>query len=380
MKNNFKLIAIALFTTISIVGLSCSSSGSDTPDPDSGNPDTPEAIIPENLEFTITILNADAANPGGDGSGQITCTTTADNAVKYGFKLSGETEIQNTTGVFNYTFTTPGTNSYSITVYAYSSTNNVISRFSNVSVYVTVPEPQLVWSDEFDVDGSFNTANWTAEVVPPDNGSWYNGEKQHYTDRLDNVYVSDGTLKIVAKKESYTYGTSTKEYTSARIITQDKFEFTYGRLDVRAKLPAGDGTWPAIWMLGANFDTAGWPACGEIDIMEHWGYEPGYVHSATHNTACSGGCENVRVGTTNLPTYATEFHIYSIEWNENEIKFLIDGTSRYRYAPSIKNNDNWPYNADQFIILNVAMGGSWFEIDPNFTEAAMEVDYVRLYQ
>lgn len=383
MKNNLKLIAITILVTVSIVGLSCSSSGSDTPDPGNGNGGNTEEIIPENLDFTITIVNADASNPGGDGSGQIECIATADNTVKYGFKVSGETEIQNTTGIFDYTFTTPGTNNYTITVYAYSSTNNVINRFKTASVYVTVPEPQLVWSDEFDVDGSFNTANWTAEVVPPENGGWYNGEKQHYTDRADNVYVSNGTLKIVAKKETYTYNnTSTKEYTSARIITQDKVEFTYGRLDVRAKLPSGNGVWPAIWMLGANFDTVGWPACGEIDIMENWGHEGTVVHSAMHTTACSGvsGCANVRVGTTDVPTLASEFHEYSIIWNENEVKFLIDGVSRYRYAPTNKNNDNWPYNADQFIILNVAMGGSWFEIDPNFTESTMEVDYVRLYQ
>lgn len=366
-----------LLAIISLVYLCCSNSDST---PESPIDNTPEEIIPTNLELTVTVLNTDATNPNGDGSGEVQCVATVDNAVKFGFKFGNAPEIQSTNGTMNYTFTEPGTNNYTITVFAYSSTGNSISRFTTISVYVKEPELQLVWSDEFDVDGSFDATNWTAEVVPPDNGSWFNGEKQHYTNRSDNVYTSNGTLKIVAKKETYTYGNSTKEYTSARLITKDKVEFTYGRVDVRAKLPKGDGTWPAIWMLGANIDTVGWPACGEIDIMEHWGHEPGIVSSATHTTACSGGCAGVNVGSTTLPDYATEFHIYSLEWNENELNFLIDGEFKYRYAPTSKNNDNYPYTANQFIILNVAMGGSWFEIDPNFTESTMEVDYVRLYQ
>ncbi|MBT8260639.1 MAG: glycoside hydrolase family 16 protein [Bacteroidia bacterium] len=245
-----------------------------------------------------------------------------------------------------------------------------------------IPEgPQLIWSDEFDSDGSISSSNWLAETVPPNNGSWWNGEKQHYTNRTDNAYVSNGTLKIVAKKETYTYQNSTKQYTSARLITKSRFEFTYGRVDVRAKLPIGEGTWPAIWTLGANIDTIGWPACGEIDIMEHWDHIPGgKVSSATHTIACSGGCANVLVGETSLPDYGTQFHIYSLEWKEDELNFLIDGEFKYQYKPTNKTPQNWPFTSDQFIILNIAMGGSWFSIDPNFNEATMEVDYVRVYQ
>ncbi|MFI0428281.1 glycoside hydrolase family 16 protein [Mariniflexile sp. HMF6888] len=377
MKLICKQIArVLILFVISMTCLSCSNS-----DPAPENPIvTPEEIIPENIEITVTVLNTDATNPNGDGSGKVQCVATADNTVKFGFKFGNALETQSTNGTMDYTFTEPGNNNYTITVYAYSSTGNSISRFTTTSVYVTEPELQLVWSDEFDVDGSFNTSNWIAEVVPPDNGSWFNGEKQHYTDRANNVYVSNGTLKIVAKKETYTYGNSTKEYTSARLITKDRVEFTYGRVDVRAKLPKGDGTWPAIWMLGANIDTVGWPACGEIDIMEHWGHKPGIVSSATHTTACSGGCTDVSVGSSTLPDYGTEFHIYSLEWNKNELKFLIDGEFKYSYAPTPETNDNYPYTTDQFIVLNIAMGGSWFGIDPNFTESTMEVDYVRLYQ
>ncbi|WP_299554406.1 glycoside hydrolase family 16 protein [Seonamhaeicola sp.] len=239
-------------------------------------------------------------------------------------------------------------------------------------------DDKLIFSDEFDVDGALDTGKWKLETIPPNNGSWWNGEKQHYTDRPDNVYISNGTLKIVAKKESYTFQGSTKSYTSARL--NSKFSFTYGRVDVRAKLPSGEGTWPAIWTLGSNITDVGWPKCGEIDIMEHWGHDPTIVSSATHNPACFGGCPDVTVGKTIIDDFDTEFHVYSIIWNENEIRFLIDDIHKYTYSPTVKNADNWPYTADQFILLNVAMGGSWFSIDPNFQKAQMEIDYVRVYK
>ena len=263
-------------------------------------------------------------------------------------------------------------------MFAYSVTGDAISIFQNISVHVDEYEPQLIWSDEFDIDGEVSTTNWVFETIAPDNGSWWNGEKQHYTDRTDNAFVSEGTLKIVAKKESYTTQGTTKDYTSARMTSI--FKFTYGRVDVRAKLPKGEGTWPAIWTLGSNINTVGWPACGEIDIMEHWGHEPGRVASATHTTACSGGCSNASVGHKMVDDYDTEFHVYSLEWTEDELRFLLDDNFLYRYKPNSKTNDNWPYTMDQFLILNIAMGGDWFSIDPNFIEATMEVDYVRVYQ
>ena len=364
--------------------LSCGGNSDDNGDP--VEPQEPTVIRPTNLNFSIEIVNASTSNPSGDGSGLVKFTATATNAVRYKFITGTGQEIQSTDGRAEYTYTQIGTHPYTVTAYAYSSTNHSVSTFEGINVYVMEPVLSLVWSDEFDVDGGVDTAKWTPETVPPDNEtSWWNGEKQHYTDRQDNAYVSNGTLKIVAKKEEFTFVNSRnenikKDFTSARLITQDKFEFTYGRIDVRAKLPQGDGTWPAIWTLGANIDTVNWPACGEIDIMEHWGHEATIVSSATHNQACSGGCNNVTVGTTTINDYATEFHVYSIVWDENEIRFLIDDEYKYKYKPSNKTDDNWPYNKDQFILLNVAMGGSWFTIDPNFTEATMEVDYVRVYQ
>ena len=355
--------------------LSCGGGGEDGPN---GGPE-PEDIIPSDLTLDITLIGSDADNLHGDGSGTIKCDANATDAVKYVFKFGDGTEIENTTGNIEYSYEEQGTNTQTVFVFAYSVTGNYINTFKQIAVFVT-PDTfdDLIWSDEFDVEGDVSSDNWKFETFAPDNGSWWNGELQHYTDRLDNAYVSEGSLKIVAKKESYTAQGVTHEYTSARL--NSKFSFTYGRIDVRAKLPEGEGTWPAIWMLGSNHETVGWPACGEIDIMEHWGHEPEVVSSATHQPSCYGGCNNVGVGKTILEDYATAFHVYSLEWNNGELRFLIDDQYKYSYKPSVKNDDTWPYHKDQFIILNVAMGGSWFSVDPNFTESTMEIDYVRVYQ
>ncbi len=355
-----------------IMLLSCSGGSDDPPK------DEPQNSIPKSLTLQIDVLGANSSNLNGDGSGKITCNATAINAVTYGFKIGSEAEVKNTTGTFNYTCTNEGLNDYVITVFAYSSTGNAISDFKKITVYVAPKGPQLIWSDEFNTDGVPDATKWGYNIGNgcPDNCGWGNGEKQYYTNRTNNVKVENGVLKITAKKESY----QGAEYTSARLLTKGKFDFTYGRIDVRAKLPTGAGTWPAIWMLGANIDTAGWPACGEIDIMEHWGYNPTKISSATHTPSCSGGCANTKVGETTITDYASAFHIYSLEWTENELKFLIDDVVKYSYKPAVKNSSTWPFNKPQFIILNVAMGGSWFTIDPNFTESVMEVDYVKVYQ
>ena len=353
--------------------LSCSGGGDD-----SEIIEQPQEIVPKNLSLTIAISGSNTMNPNGDGSGNIVCTATATDAISYGFKVGSGAEIKNTTGEFNYTCSTEGSNDYVITVFAYSSTGNAVSDFKKVTVFVTESGPQLVWSDEFDTDGAPDASKWGFDLGNgcPDLCGWGNGEKQYYTNRTDNVKVENGVLKIIAKKEDY----QGSGYTSAKLLTKGKFDFTYGRVDVRAKLPSGSGTWPAIWMLGANIDTVEWPKCGEIDIMEHWGYNPAVISSATHTPSCSGGCPDTKVGETTISDYSTEFHVYSVEWTENELNFLIDGNIKYSYKPAVKNSSTWPYNAPQFLILNVAMGGSWFSIDPNFTESVMEIDYVKVYQ
>lgn len=355
-----------------IMLLSCSSGTDDT------TTEEPKDIIPKNLILQVTISGTTINNPNGDGSGVITCNATATNAVTYGFKVGSEAEVKNTTGTFNYTCTNEGLNDYIITVFAYSSTGNSISDFKKVTVFVTEKGPQLVWSDEFDTSGAPDPTKWNYDLGNgcPELCGWGNGEKQYYTNRPDNVKVENGVLKITAKKENY----QGSEYTSARLLTKGKFDFTYGRIDVKAKLPSGSGTWPAIWMLGANIDSVGWPACGEIDIMEHWGHNPAIISSATHTPSCSGGCANTKVGETTISDYATAFHVYSLEWTANELNFIIDGNLKYSYKPTVKNSSTWPYNAPQFLILNIAMGGSWFSIDPNFTESVMEIDYIKVYQ
>jgi beta-glucanase (GH16 family) len=240
----------------------------------------------------------------------------------------------------------------------------------------------LVYAEEFNYTGAVDTNEWFSEVVPPNSWGWHNGESQHYTNRLDNAYVSNGTLKIVAKSETYTAYGLTLDYTSARL--NSNFNFTYGRIDVRAKLPQGDGTWPAIWMLGTSIgnhwhpSTLPWPDCGEIDIMEHWGNYPDVIHGSTHTLSSHGA--TINTNTIIAETVSDSFHVYSMNWSPNEISFLIDDELYYTYNPPIKNAATWPFDDPQFIILNVAMGGTFWPIDPNFVESEMEVDYVRVYQ
>jgi beta-glucanase (GH16 family) len=242
----------------------------------------------------------------------------------------------------------------------------------------------LVWSDEFNTNGAVNATNWHHQTQLPLGNSWYNGEVQHYTNRQVNSNVNNGILTILAKKETFTDQGVTKQYTSARL--NSKFAFKYGRVEVRAKLPTGTGTWPAIWMLGKNINepggywsatngTVNWPACGEIDIMEHWGNNQNYVQSALHTPSSFGG--TVNLGGQTIASVSSEFHIYTLEWTSERMTFSVDGVVHYVYNPAVKDSNTWPFDADQYILLNVAMQSP---IDPLFTQSAMEVDYVRVYQ
>jgi len=339
-------------------------------------------IVPTNLSWSIQVVGADTNTPEGNGTGMIRCSASAKNAVRYGFKFDDEAERENTTGELEHTFTKTGVNKYTVRMTAYSSTGNIISISEVVPVLVgDVDEqaqgPGLIWADEFNIDGAINADKWLAETVPPNNGSWFNSEEQHYTDRMDNAFVSNGTLKIVAKKEEYTSFNSTKNYTSARL--NSKFSFTYGRIEVRAKLPAGGGTWPAIWTLGSNITTVGWPSCGEIDIMEHVGNNVGKVSSAIHTPSSNGNTVNVEF--LNIENATIDFHVYVVDWTANKMDFYVDDTLFYTYNPSNKNSATWPFDADQFILLNIAMGGTLGgNIASEFNQATMEIDYVRVYQ
>lgn len=255
---------------------------------------------------------------------------------------------------------------------------------------VDVVYNDLVWSDEFETNGAINSTKWHHQTQLPNGGSWFNGEVQHYTNLISNSFVNNGFLNIVAKKENYTNQGVTKQYTSARL--NSKFAFLYGRVDIRAKIPTNQGTWPALWMLGKNvnenggffnaqFGTTGWPACGEIDIMEH-GITPsqptGFIQSAIHTPSSHGN--TVNHGGTIASNLGNDFHVYSVNWSPFQITFLLDGVAFYTYNPAVKNANTWPFDAEQYLLLNIAMGGVAGNIPSSFTQAAMEIDYVRVYQ
>src|SRR5215813_11070909 len=241
----------------------------------------------------------------------------------------------------------------------------------------------LTWSDEFNgPDGTTPDAGkWTYDLG---GGGWGNHELESYTNRAANAQIKGGSLVITAQKETYT-GTDriTREYTSARLKTLGLFSQAYGRFEARIKIPAGQGMWPAFWMMGDNIATVNWPKCGEIDVMENIGKEPDKVHGSLHGPSNSG----ITTDTTSTATlaggkYADDFHVYAVEWEPTEIRFYVDSNN---YA-TFKKADwpptgTWPFDRPFFILLNVAVGGDW----PGSPDATtqfpqqMQVDYVRVY-
>ena len=243
----------------------------------------------------------------------------------------------------------------------------------------------LVWGDEFSNDGNLDNSKWHHQIIPPNNGSWWNGEAQHYTNNSKNSFVSEGTMKIVAIKENYTVDNSTKNYTSARL--NSKFGFKYGRVDVRAKLPSTEGTWPAIWTLGTNINevgnyfgdsegSVGWPKCGEIDIMEQNGWNKNELYGYFHY-ANSQGVYNSHGDVTNINNTSGNYHVYSMEWTKDKIRILVDN----KEFVSLNNTTDVPFDNPHYLLLNIAIGGNLGgDIDPSFSQDRMEVDYVRVFQ
>ncbi|GAB2547495.1 family 16 glycosylhydrolase [Rufibacter soli] len=241
---------------------------------------------------------------------------------------------------------------------------------------------ELVWSDEFTGEGAIDPTWWSYDLGTGD-GGWGNRELQTYTNQLANVRQTGGRLVIEALKQN-------GNWTSARVKTQGKFKFTYGRVEWKAKLAPGVGTWPALWMLGEAVTTKGWPACGEIDVMEYVDKTPGRVQAALHTPSSYGNTQNV--GATQVSDATSTFHVYAAEWSPTEIKFFVDNILYYTYAPAVKDARTWPFTEDQFLIMNIAVGGNLGSeptletnglkngIDPNLTSTRMEVEYVRVYQ
>lgn len=235
----------------------------------------------------------------------------------------------------------------------------------------------LVWSDEFDYTGLPDTLKWNYDVG---GHGWGNQELQYYTyRRSENARVEDGKLIIEAKKETY----EGKEYTSARLVTKNLGDWLYGKIEVSAKLPKGRGTWPAIWMLPTDWEYGGWPSSGEIDIMEHVGYDEGVVHGTVHTEAYNHNLGTQKGNSVNLPDATSTFHEYSIEWTPYEIYFFADSNKYFTFPKYENDYKKWPFDKRFHLLLNIAVGGSWGGVqgvDDNAFPTTLEVEYVRVYQ
>lgn len=253
---------------------------------------------------------------------------------------------------------------------------------------------KLIWSDEFDKPGLPDPAKWGYEV-----GFIRNNEAQYYTrERRENARVEDGYLVIEARKEktkNEAYraegtegrrrgrGSEFAEYTSASLLTKGKAEWTYGRIEVRAKLPSGRGTWPAIWTLGTNISQVGWPTCGEIDIMEFVGYEPGVVHANIHTGDYNHVKGTGKGNKISVPDASEQFHVYVVEWYPDRLDFFLDDKKYFTFRKESDRVGVWPFNQPQYLILNLAIGGAWGGqkgIDDTIFPQRYLIDYVRVYQ
>jgi len=347
---------------------------------------------------------------GAEGLVQV--QASARGAVLYRFSFGTNAVFENNTGLISYTYKNKGV--YTIGVWSFfdegltefnyktieieidnapgvaneSTDQTLIDTSEEATVYSGY---ELVWNDEFNYEGSPAEERWHHQVIPIFGGGWANNEKQHYTARSDNSYVSNGTLKIVAKKENYNFQGSQKAYTSARL--NSKFDFQYGRIDVRAKLPHSQGTWPAIWTLGSNigetgnyFGTekgnVGWPKCGEIDIVEqkgnnkeellgtfHW-YDLGSQQYASYGLTKT-------TSNLNISNVTEDFHLYSMVWTSTMIKLYVDG----KVLSQLDISGGGLFDNPHYLLLNLAMGGTLGGNIPNsFVQDTLEVDYVRYYR
>jgi beta-glucanase (GH16 family) len=330
------------------------------------------------------LLTVDVAN---DGSGKVNVVAKAENADRYYFtfgKSDQEEGIRSTDGKASATYSSSGTYTIKVTAYGKDNSSAVATKAVDVVVansndgYVTPESYQglrLVWKDEFS-GTALNTADWTYEIGNGIDG-WGNAELQYY--KQENTSVKDGYLTITAKKEAF----GGYQYTSSRLKTQNKKTFKYGRIDIRAKLPKGQGIWPALWMLGANIDTKPWPLCGEIDIMELVGGGPGKDNTTYGTIHYDNGGTYANISRPYvLPKgdFFDQFHVFSIIWDETQIKWLVDDIEFYTQdiTAAVMSEFHEPY----FLLFNVAVGGRW----PGSPDGAtsfpqkMMVDYVRVFQ
>ncbi|WP_372773887.1 family 16 glycosylhydrolase [Mangrovibacterium sp.] len=238
---------------------------------------------------------------------------------------------------------------------------------------------QLVWNDEFDYNGLPDSTKWAYDTVGNE-FKWGNEEAQHYTDgRIENASVAQGVLNITALREDY----QDKKYTSARLIS--KADWQYGKIETRAKIPAGRGTWAAIWMMpgGWSFPDGNWPDVGEFDIMEHVGHDPGVIHASAHSKDYQWQVGTQKTDTIHINDATTAYHSYTWEWTPDFVKAYVDDQLYFVYENEGLGTSKWPYDKPFYLILNVAVGGLWGNIKGIDDEAfpqTMEIDYVRIYQ
>lgn len=236
---------------------------------------------------------------------------------------------------------------------------------------------KLVWSDEFSYNGLPDPAKWGYDAG---GSGWGNNELQYYTKAdSNNAVVHNGSLIITAKRSSK----ENKNYTSARLVTKTKGDWTYGKIEVSAKLPPGRGLWPAIWMLPTDWAYGGWPKSGEIDIMEHVGFNKGSVFSSIHTESFNSlsGTQKTKAIKINDPY--NSFHVYAIEWDQQKVNFLLDDSLAFSYVNSGNGHKEWPFDKRFHLLLNIAVGGNWGGqqgVDDTIFPATMLIDYVRVYQ
>ena len=237
-------------------------------------------------------------------------------------------------------------------------------------------EASPVWSDEFDYTGKPNASKWGYDIG---GSGWGNNEAQYYTDSENNAKVDNGKLTITAIKEPF----GGKNYTSARLVTKQKGDWLYGRVEVRAKLPSGKGTWPAIWMLPTDWAYGNWPASGEIDIMEHVGYDPNKVLFTIHTKDYNHNIGTQKGGSLVIPTAMTEFHKYRVDWTPYAVRGYFDDQLVFTFVNEGKGSAAWPFDKKFHLLINLAVGGNWGGaqgIDDTIFPAVYEIDYVRVYK
>ncbi len=243
-------------------------------------------------------------------------------------------------------------------------------------------EGTLVWSDEFNGKGAPDSAKWEYEVGDgcPGSCGFGNHELQYYTRVPKNVRMEGGNLIIEARRDSI----GKSGFTSTKMISKGKGDWLYGRFEIRAKLPRGKGTWPAIWMLPTDWRYGGWPASGEIDIMEHVGYDPGVIHGTIHTEAYNHVKHTQKGGTLAVADAQDNFHVYAVDWGPDRMDFYVDDQKYFSVTRDPKEDyKGWPFDQRFYLIMNIAVGGDWGGaqgIDPSIWPQRMEIDYVRVYQ